>query len=140
MCDGRVCQARRLLTTRHLSFALVHGLIINHTTLKTGSINCHVFCILLSGNTITYQSQWPSRVAGSPFPQQKGGETTGSPQKSSTPLPRLVIRPPKAPASVKRATPFTGKELFEAAIKIKLLGREGGSRGEVWATRSPPCV
>ena len=65
--------------------------------------------------------------------QQKGGETTGSLQKSSTPPPRLVIRPPKAPVSVKRATPFTGKELFEivqAGIKIKLFGREGGSRGE----------
>ena len=108
---------------------------LDYTTLKTGSINCHVFCILLSGNTITYQSQWPSR-AGSPFLpplQQKGGKTTGSPQKSSTPLPRLVIRPPTAPVSVKLATPFTGKELFEivqATIKIKLFGQEGGSRGE----------
>ena len=34
------------------------GKLPNYTTLKTGSINCHVFCILLSGNTITYQSQW----------------------------------------------------------------------------------
>ena len=70
--------------------------------------------------------------------QQKGGETTGSPQKSSTPLLRLVIRPPKAPVSVKRTTPFTGKELFEivqAAIKIKLFEAKHGEKGDREARR-----
>ena len=73
---------RRLITTRHLSFALVHRLIINYTTLKTGSINCHVFCILLSGNTITYQSQWPSR-AGSPFPATSSAKGRGNHREPS---------------------------------------------------------
>ena len=74
----------------------------------------------------------PSDTEAAPL-QQKGGETTGSPQKPSIPFPRLVIRPLKAPVGVKRTTPFTAKELFEivhTVIKIKLFEVKHDKKGD----------
>src|ERR1700737_21825 len=62
-----------------------------------------------------------------------GMETTGSPQKSSVPLLKFIIRPLKAPVSFKQTTPFTAKELFEiiqAGIKIKLFEVKHSEKGD----------
>ena len=127
--------------TRHLSFALVHRLIINYITLKTGSINCHVFCILLSGNTITYQSQWPSR-AGSPFPATSSAKGQGNHREPS----EVIYPSPEARYPPSEGTSWcqTGHSLYrKRAIRSRSsFSGEKGDRearmGELlWGSRIP---
>ena len=62
--------------------------------------------------------------------QRKGGETTESPQKSSTPLPRHIICPPKAPVSVKRATRKRAIRDCTGGDQDQAFGARRGWRGE----------